>query len=272
MIETILEPFQYDFMIRAFIVSIGIGILCPMVGSYVVVRRLAFMGDALSHTVLPGLVLGYLIGLNPLILAIPACILTAFIIGFLRNRTGLSEDTSIGIVLAGLFSLGLAMISVSGGVGIDLEGILLGQILGVTTQDLWIIFVICIGTGLILYLFHKELVFNSFDPQGAAVIGLPSTHLDYLLLVLISLVVVASVQAVGVVLMLAMLITPAAIAHLLARNFVSMMFMGSLSGVFICVSGVYMSYFLNLPSGPAMTLIAVSVFMIVALATRRSPA
>ena len=120
--------------------------------------------------------------------------------------------------------------------------------------------------------FHKELVFNSFDPQGAAVIGLPSKQLDYLLLVLISLVVVASVQAVGVVLMLAMLITPAAIAHLLARNFVSMMFMGSLSGVFICISGVYMSYFLNLPSGPAMTLIAVSVFMIVALATRRSPA
>ena len=118
-------------------------------------------------------------------------------------------------------------------------------------------------------MFHIELVFNGFDPQGASIIGLPSSWLDYLLLVLISLVVVASVQAVGVVLMLAMLITPAAIAKLLAKNFVSMMFVGSLIGVIICISGVYTSYFLNLPSGPAMTLIAVSVFMIVALATRR---
>ena len=161
------------------------------------------------------------------------------------------------------------MISMAGGVGMDLRGVLLGQILGVTNQDLWIIFGICIGTCLILYLFHKELVFNGFDPQGASIIGLPSSWLDYLLLVLISLVVVASVQAVGVVLMLAMLITPAAIAKLLANNFVSMMWVGSLLGVIICISGVYMSYFLNLPSGPAMTLIAVSVFMIVALATRR---
>ncbi len=269
MIETILEPFKYDFMIRAFIVSIGIGILCPMVGSYVVVRRLAFMGDALSHTILPGLVLGYIIGLNPLVLAIPACIITALTIGFLRNVTGLSEDTTIGIVLAGLFALGLAMISVYGGVGMDLEGILLGEILGVTSQDLWIIFAICIGTGLILYLFHKELVFNSFDPQGASVIGLPTKWLDYLLLILISLVIVASVQAVGVVLMLAMLITPAAIAHLVSRDFVSMMFMGSFIGILVCISGVYMSYFLDLPSGPAMTLIAVSVFLIVSLTTRR---
>jgi ABC-type Mn2+/Zn2+ transport system permease subunit len=169
-----------------------------------------------------------------------------------------------------LFSLGLAMISLSDGVNVDLEGILLGEILGVSSQDVWIIFVICIITGTILYLFHKELVFNSFDPQGASVIGLPSRLLDYLLLILISLVVVASIQAVGVVLMLAMLVTPAAISYLLARSFVSMMFLGALIGVFVCIAGIYLSYFLDLPSGPSMTLVAVVSFIVTALIKRRT--
>ena len=263
MLDFILEPFQYEFMIRALAVSFGIGLLCPMVGSYVVTRKLAFMGDALSHTVLPGLVLGYILGLNPLLVAIPTCVITAIFIGYLSKRTGLSEDTSIGIILAGLFSLGLIMISLSDGSNIDLEGLLLGEILGVSNQDLWIIFGICIITLGFLYFFHKELVFNSFDPQGASVIGLPSRLLDYLLLILIALVVVASIQAVGVVLMLAMLVIPSATAYLIARSFVSMMFLGSVIGVFVAVSGLYLSYFMDLPSGPAMTLTAVLIFIVV---------
>ena len=146
MLELLIEPFQYTFMLRALAVSIGIGLLCPMIGSYVVTRRLAFMGDALSHTVLPGLVLGYIIGWNPLLLAVPTCVVTAIFIGYLSKRTGLSEDTSIGILMVGLFSLGLVMISLNGGANIDLEGLLLGEILGVTNEDLIIIVAICIVT------------------------------------------------------------------------------------------------------------------------------
>ena len=269
MIDIVTEPFQYTFMARAFMVSLGIGILCPVVGSYVVTRRLAFMGDALSHTVLPGLVLGYILGLNPLLVAVPTCVITAIGIGFLSKQTGLSEDTSIGILLAGLFALGLAMISLFGDKNIDLEGILLGEILGVSSQDLWIIFAICLGTLGILYFFHKELVFNSFDPQGALVIGLPSRLLDYLLLVLIALVVVASIQAVGVILMLAMLVIPSATAYLISRSFVAMMFVGAVIGVSVGVSGVYLSYFLDLPSGPSMTLSAVVIFILVATFNRK---
>ena len=270
-LDVILEPLEHGFMIRAFVVAIGIGVLCPMVGSYVVTRKLAFMGEALSHTVLPGLVLGYLIGLNPLVIAVPTCVLTALLIGYISRQTGLSEDTSIGILLAGLFALGLAMLSLSNRANVDLEGILLGEILGVSSQDVWIIFSIGLVTLGTLYLFHKELVFNSFDPQGAFVIGLPSRALDYLLLIIISLVVVASIQAVGVILMLAMLVTPSATAYLMARSFVSIMFIGSLIGIIAAVSGLYISYFIDLPSGPAMTLTAVGMFMVVAVLRRRLP-
>ena len=269
MLDSIFEPLQHEFMVRAFIVAIGIGVLCPMVGSYVVTRRLAFMGDALSHTILPGLVLGYFMGLNPLVVAVPTCILTALLIGYISRQTGLSEDTSIGILLAGLFALGLAMISLSNRASVDLEAILLGEILGVSRQDVWIIGSIGLVTLGILYLFHKELVFNSFDPQGASVMGLPSRAIDYLLLIVISLVVVASIQAVGVILMLAMLVTPSATAYLIARNFVSIMFIGSLLGIIAAVSGLYISYFIDLPSGPAMTLTAVGMFMIGAVFRRR---
>ena len=269
MLSILIEPFKYDFMLRALIVSIGIGVLCPVVGSYVVTRRLAFMGEALSHTVLPGLVLGYILGLNPLLVAVPTCVVTAILVGYLSKRTGLSEDTSIGILLAGSFSLGLAMISLFGGENVDLEGVLLGEILGVSSGDVVIIFVICLITLAVLFCFHKELVFNSFDPEGASVIGLPSRLLDYLLLVLIALVVVASIQAVGVILMLAMLVIPAATSYLLAKSFVGMMYLGAVIGVCVSVSGIYMSYLFNLPSGPAMTLVAVGVFSLTALIKRK---
>ena len=264
MLDFLMEPFQYNFMLSALAVSIGIGLLCPMIGSNVVTRRLAFMGDALTHTVLPGLVLGYIVGVNPLLVAIPTCVVTAIFIGYLSKRTGLSEDTSIGIIMVGLFSLGLIMISVHGGSNIDLEGLLLGELLGVSNQDLLIIFTICIITLTVLFFFHKELVFNSFDPEGALVIGLPSKSLDYLVLILIALAVVASIQAVGVVLMLAMLVIPSATAYLIARSFGSMMFMGSVIGVFVAICGLYLSYFMDLPSGPSMALTAVLIFILVA--------
>ena len=261
-INLLFDPLQYGFMLRALAVSILIGIMCPVIGSYVVTRGLAFMGDAIAHAVLPGLVIGFLIGVSPVVSAIPVGILIAFLIGYLSRKTGLSEDTSIGILFAGLFAFGLILLSLTKSVRIDLSDILLGQVLGVSQNDIIITALLAIIVLITLIAFHKELVFAGFDPQGASVIGLPTNLLDYLLLGLTAVVIVISIQAVGVILVMAMLVTPAATAYLLARNFKMMMLIGSIIGIITASLGLYASFYWNVPSGPAMTLATVALFAI----------
>jgi manganese/iron transport system permease protein len=247
-------------MLRALAVSILIGIICPVIGSYVVIRGLAFMGDAIAHAILPGLVIGFLIGVSPVVSAIPVGILIAFLIGYLSRKTGLSEDTSIGILFAGLFAFGLILLSLFKSVRIDLSDILLGQVLGVSQNDIMITGLLVIIVLITLIAFHKELVFAGFDPQGASIIGLPTNLLDYLLLGLTAVVIVISIQAVGVILVMAMLVTPAATAYLLARNFKIMMLIGPIIGIIATSLGLYSSFYWNIPSGPAMTLATVALF------------
>ncbi|MBI4187253.1 MAG: metal ABC transporter permease [Chloroflexi bacterium] len=266
--EILLEPFQFSFMVRALIVSVAVGIIAPVMGAYVVSRGLALMGDALSHAVLPGIVLAVLLGLSPIVGTIPMAVLMAILIGYLGKRTGLSEDTAIGILFVGLFALGLAMLSISRGLAVRLEDILLGQILGVSWGDVASTVGLGILALLLLYAFHKELVFATFDPVGARVAGLPTGFLDNVLLVILALVIVVALQAVGIILVLAMLIVPAATARLLVRRFAPSMAVGALLGAGIAVAGLYLSFYLNLPSGPAMTLVAVTLFA-VAIAVRR---
>lgn len=222
------------------------------------------MGDALAHAVLPGIVIGLLLGISPLMAGIPMAILIAFLIGYLSRRTGVSEDTAIGILFAALFALGLVMLKLSDGLGVNLEDILLGQVLAVSLQDVIITLTLAMGVLFVLYLFHKELVFTSFDPQGATVIGLPTSLFNYLLLILLALVIITALKAVGIVLVMAMLVTPAAAAYLLVRSFRAMLITGSLMGVSAAIAGIYLSYYLNIPSGPAMTLAAVAIFAVVA--------
>ena len=222
------------------------------------------MGDALAHAVLTGIVIGLLLGISPLMSGIPMAILIAFLIGYLSRRTGVSEDTAIGILFAALFALGLVMLKLSDGLGVNLEDILLGQVLAVSLQDVIITLTLAMGVLFVLYLFHKELVFTSFDPQGATVIGLPTSLFNYLLLILLALVIITALKAVGIVLVMAMLVTPAAAAYLLVRSFRAMLITGSLMGVSAAIAGIYLSYYLNIPSGPAMTLAAVAIFAVVA--------
>jgi manganese/iron transport system permease protein len=266
--HVLLEPFQFGFMVRALIVSVAVGIVAPVMGSYVVSRGLALMGDALSHAVLPGIVVAVLLGLSPVVGTIPVAIMMALLIGFLSRRTGFSEDTTIGILFVGLFALGLAMLSVSRGLPVRLEDILLGQVLGVNWTDVSV----TLGLGtialLLLYFFHKELVFATFDPVGAKVAGLRTGLLDNILLTVLALVIVVALQAVGIILVLAMLIVPAATARLLVRRFAPSMVVGALLGVATAVVGLYVSFYANLPSGPAMTLVAVALFL-VAVVIRR---
>ena len=270
MIDHIFGPFQYGFMVRALIVSVLVGVMCPILGAYVITRGRAFMGDALAHSVLPGMVVAFLLGISPFFAAVPAGIVIAVLMGSVSRRTGISEDTSIGIVFSGIFALGLVMLSTAENVTVDIEDLLLGQVLGVSQTDVYV----SVGlTALVLaglYAFHRQLVYTTFDPVGAAVVGIRTSLVEYVLLALLALVVVIGIQAAGIVLVMAMLITPAAAGYLLARRFVGVMLIGALIGAVSAVTGLYLSFHADLPSGPAMALVATVFFGLAAVFRRRA--
>ena len=267
-LDLVSDPLQYSFMVRALGVSVLVGITCAVLGSYVVMRGLAFMGDALAHAVLPGVVAALLIGMSPFAGAAIVGIAVAIAIGYITRRTGLSEDTTIGVLFAGLFALGITILAASDGLSVNLEDLLLGQVLGVSTTDVYVTLGMAVFVLGVLYIFHKELVFTSFDPVGAEVIGLPTRFLSYLLLVLLALVIVIALQAVGLILVMAMLVTPAATAYLMVRRFAPMMVVGGALGGLSAVVGLYLSFYFNIPSGAAMVLVATG-FFVSATALRR---
>ena len=270
--EALAGPFQYGFMTRALIVSVLVGVMCPIIGAYVVTRGLGFMGDALSHAVLPGMVAAFMAGISPFLGAVPMAVAVALLVGYLVRRTGIGEDTTIGILFAGLFALGLVMLTVTRGLPVSLEDILLGQVLGVSQNDVWTTLGLAATVLVLMYALHKEFVFTTFDPSGASVIGLPTERLDYLLLALLAVVVVLALQAVGVILVISMLITPAAAALLLVRHFPLAMAVGAFLGAASAITGLYISYHFNLPSGPAMALVATGLFILaVVYKMRASP-
>ena len=269
MVEYLIEPFQYSFMTRALIVSILVGITCPVLGAYVITRGSAFLGDALSHSVVPGMVVAFMLGISPFFAAVPAGIVIAIIMGALSRRTGLTEDTSIGIVFAGMFALGLVMLSKSTGINVSIEDLLLGQILGVTQTDVYISLALTILVVSGLYIFHRHLVYTTHDSVGASVAGVKTNLIEYVLLALLALVIVIGIQAAGIALVMAMLITPAATAYLIARRFVTVMLIGAIVGVVSAIIGLYLSYHANLPSGPAMALMATIMFGIAVVFRRK---
>lgn len=266
MIDLIFEPFQYSFMVRALIVSLLVGVMCPALGAYVITRGRAFLGDALAHSVLPAMVLAFLLGFSPFFAAVPAAVLLAVVMGGVARRTGLSEDTSIGIIFAGMFALGLVMLSRAVGITVNIEDLLLGQVLGVTRTDVVVSLALAAFVAGGLYLNHWQLMYTTFDPIGARVIGIKTSVVEYILLGLLALVIVLGIQAAGIVLVMAMLITPAATAYLIARRFVGVMMWGAVIGGGSAVSGLYLSYYADLPSGPAMALVATGCFAVVAIA------
>ena len=271
MIDYIVGPFQYGFMVRALIVSVLVGVMCPVLGAYVITRGRAFMGDALAHSVLPAMVVAFLLGISPFFVAVPAGIVIALLMGSISRRTGISEDTSIGIIFAGMFALGLVMLSRATNINVNIEDLLLGQVLGVSQTD---VFVSLALTGLVivgLYAFHRQLVYTTFDPVGAAVVGIRTGLVEYVLLALLALVIVIGIQAAGIVLVMAMLITPAAAAYLLAKRFVGVMIIGALIGAISAIAGLYLSFHADLPSGPSMALVATGVFAIAAVVKRGWP-
>ena len=263
MLQTLIEPLQYGFMQRSLVIAILVGIVCAIVGSYLMVQRLALLGDAISHSVLPGLAIAFILGANIFIGAFIAGVLSTVIIAWIKARSTIKEDAAMGIVFSAFFALGITLITiVQKDNKIDLNHFLFGNILGVTPQD-------AIDTGFIVALvllvvvfFYKELLFYTFDPLGAQATGLPVNLLNFGLMVLIALTIVASLKAVGVVLVLSLLITPASTAYLLVTRLHQVMILGAIIGVISSISGMYLSYFYNLPSGPAIVLVASGLFVL----------
>ena len=262
----LLDPLQYDFIVRALLAAVIVGVVCSVLGVYIVLRGMAFLGDAMSHTILPGVVAAYFLGWPLAIGALVMGVLTALGIGLLTRRTALKEDTAIGVIFAGFFALGVAMLS-AGASTIDLAHFLFGNLLGVSSADL--LLTATLG-GLVLaliFLFYKEFLVLSFDPLLATTLRLPTTFLHYLLLLLIAVTIVVALQVVGVSLMLAILVTPAATASFVTHRLPSMMVVAALIGVFSGVAGVYASFYLDIASGPAVVLAATAIFLVVLAVT-----
>ena len=267
MLNFLLEPLHYAFMVRGLIAAVAVGIVSAVVGTYVVLRGMAFFGDALAHSILPGVAVGYLVGggaREPLFWwALVAAILSAFGIGTISRNTKIKEDTAIGIIFAGTFALGVALISTVDGYTVDLTHFLFGNVLGVLESDLWLIAIFGGLTLLLILAFYKEFMVLSFDPIFAATLRLPVKLLDFLLMVLIAVTIVVSLQAVGVALMVAMLVTPAATAYLLTKRLPVMM---ALAATFASISGVvglYISYYWSIASGSAIVLVCTAIFGLV---------
>lgn len=263
MLDWLIEPLGYGFMWRGLLASVMVGVICSVLGTYVILQGMAFFGDALAHTILPGVVLAFLLGWPLAVGALLFGILSAIGIGALSQRGEVREDTAIGIIFAGSFALGVALLSTVRSYAVDLAHILFGDVLGVSVQDLWITFGLGALVLVVVLLFYKEFLVMAFDPTLAVVLRLPVTLLRYLLLVLIALAIVISLQTVGVALMLAMLVTPAAAAQLLTRRLPTMMLTAASIGALANVTGLYLSYYVNIASGPAMVLVATTIFGIV---------
>ena len=264
----LLDPLTYAFMQRGLLAATMVGILCAVIGTYVVLRSMAFLGDALAHAILPGVAIAYLFGGNLLLGALVAAVVVAIGIGYFSRQGAVKEDTAIGILFAAALSLGVAMISSIRTYAVDLSHILFGNVLGVSPTDLWLTAALGLAVLLTVFLLYRPFMVISFDPVLAATLRLPAELLRNVMLILLAVTIVVSLQTVGVGLGAAMLVTPAATAYLLTKRLSSMMLVSAGLGALSAIVGLYVSYYLNIVSGSAIVLTATAIFMIVFLAKR----
>lgn len=252
---------EFEFLQRALVTSVSVGIVAGIIGSFIVLRGLSLMGDAISHAVLPGVAISYMLGINLFFGAVFTGLLTALGIGYVQQNSKLKSDTAIGIVFSAAFALGVILITLAQASS-NLNNVLFGNILAVPASEMWL----TIGVGafvlIMIALFYKELLVTSFDPTMAAAYGVPNRLVHYGLMTLLTLVTVAALQTVGIVLVVAMLITPAATAYLLVKRLQPMLWLSALFGVLSAVSGLYFSYKYNLPSGPVIVLTLTFIFIL----------
>ena len=270
MLNLILDPMAYGFMQRGLVAATLVGVVCAVMGAFVVLRGLAFIGDAVSHAAFPGLVIAYLAGIPLYIGGAIAAVGTALAIGVVARRGALRFDTAVGVLFAGMFALGILLFSTIQGYVADLFGYLLGNVLGITFVD---ILQIAFLGGIVLVvvaILRKELLYASCDPAGAAASGLPVVTLDYLLLGLIGVTIVVSIQAVGIIMVVAMLVTPAATGQLLVSRFWDLVKVAIAVATVAAVVGLYLSFYLNVASGASIVLVETTLFCLALLLSPRS--
>jgi manganese/iron transport system permease protein len=268
--DFLLEPLASGFMQRAIIASILIGITSGLIGAYVVTRGMSFLGDALAHSVLPGVALAFLNGGNILLGGLIAGILSALAIALLTRKRRLQEDTAIGIVFAGTLALGIALISTSRSFATDLQDILIGNIFAVRNADLLIMATISLFVLGFIVLLYKELLIISFDQTLAQTLGLPSEKLRISLLIVLAITIVIGVQAVGVTLIAATLVTPAATARLLVKRLHHMMFLSASIALISGVLGMYIAWYQEIAPSAIIVLIMTAFFVFAFLFAPRS--
>lgn len=266
--EFIHDLIAYEFLQRAFVTSIVVGVICGVIGCFIVLRGMALMGDAISHAVLPGVAISYMLGINYFYGAIVSGILTALGIGVINQNSRVKNDSSIGLVFSAAFALGIILITIAKS-ATDLTQILFGNVLSVRASDMWLTVAVGAIVLLAVLLFYKELLVSSFDETMAAAYGLKTRLIHYSIMVLLTLVTVASLQTVGVILVVSMLITPASTAYLLTNRLSTMIGLAMFFGALSSMIGLYVSFLYNLPSGPVIALATTSIFLLAFLFSPR---
>lgn len=270
MVDWFTEPLQFEFMQRAMLAVVLVGIVSAVVGAFVVVRGMAFVGDALAHASFAGVAAAFALGVSIYLGALVAAVATALGIAFISQRGRLRFDTAIGVLFVGMFALGIVIVSRQDNYTVDLFSFVFGNVLGVSWQDLWLMAGIGAFVVAVITLFYKELLFTSYDATVAEAAGIPTRAIEYGLMALIALSTVVALQAVGIVLVIAMLVTPAATASLLVRRLHHIIFVGCAAAVVSAVTGLYVSYHFEVASGAAIVLVATSLFALaLVLAPRR---
>jgi manganese/iron transport system permease protein len=265
MLDFLLDPWKYEFMRNAIVIGFIVGILCPVVGTYLIVQRMALYGDVIAHAVLPGLSLSFFLKIDIAIGAFISGILGAATISWIRSQSRVKVDAAMALTFSSFFSIGIVLISVLKN-NIDLDSFLFGDILGTTNTDIYRTASVTAIILAVVWLFYKELLFYTFDRTGAESVGLPVNAIHLGFMSAITMTVIASMQAVGVILVISLLVGPALTAYLLVKELHQMMIVGAIIGAISSLSGVYISFYLkNIPSGPAIVIVSSSLFVLALL-------
>jgi manganese/iron transport system permease protein len=262
MIDAFTDPFQYAFIQRGLVAAVLAATVCAVVGTFVVLKGLAFMGDAVTHSSLTGMATAYIMGGNVLWGALGWAIPASIAMAFISRRTNIRLDTSVGIIYAGGFALGIIIVSRVSNYSADLFSFLFGNVLGASWNEVILIGVVAGVVLLVVGLLYKEILFSSYDSNMAAASGIPVRLMEYLLPVLVGITTVAALKTVGIVLVLALLVTPPATAGLLVRRLPGIIAMSVGIGLAAVVAGLYLSVHLDLPVGPSIVMVATGLFVL----------
>ncbi|KGF73654.1 membrane protein [Neosynechococcus sphagnicola sy1] len=261
MVDWLLEPLTFEFMRRAIAVGLLIGILCPVMGAYLIVLRMALIGDVIAHAILPGLAIANFLRVDILLGAFASGMTSTFVIAWIRSQSRVKVDAAMALTFSSFFALGVALLTLLKS-RLNLDELLFGDILSVNNDDIWRTALITGVVLLLTRLSYKELLFYSFDPVGAEAVGLPVNLIHFSLMAGITLTILAGMKTVGVILVVSLLVGPAITAYLLVKELHLIMGLGAAIGAIATITGMYLSYHLNLPSGPAIALVTFSCFLL----------